>query len=251
MPDQSVYEEPTSINPATINTSPQAINTSSSPLEKIGKPDLDGWLKKKSDRYGTWKSRYILLKGLHLYFMKSPQEKKIKGWIPLNGYKVLPDSDSSRGNYGFKLTHPTLPSHYFASEDPLIVRKFMKALMKSSIVRDFQGNLPQSCTASRLIKIYQLRLLRHLTSLLCRSKRHKLCFHLLALLRLLLAIASKKLDSAESIQTSSLPEMQRSSSACRRLRLHLSRPSARADAKASSPACQPSEVEEIAVRLSA
>jgi len=127
------------------------------PLTQIGKPDLDGWMRKKSERYGTWKQRYVILKDMYLYLLKSPyvslvrtldiakskhalnQEKKVKGWIPLAGYKILPDADSNRGSYGFKMIHPSLPPHYFSSEDPLIVRKFMKALMKSSIKRDYKG----------------------------------------------------------------------------------------------------------------
>ena len=64
------------------------------------------------------------------------QEKKVKGWIPLMAYKILPDADSNRGRYGFRMVHHTLPPHFFASDDPLLVRKFMKALMKSSIKRD-------------------------------------------------------------------------------------------------------------------
>ena len=39
-------------------------------LKQIGTPDYSGWMKKKGDRYG-WKNRYFVLKGAHLYFLKS------------------------------------------------------------------------------------------------------------------------------------------------------------------------------------
>lgn len=40
-------------------------------MKKIGTPELTGWLRKKSERYNTWKMRYMVLKGRHLYAMKS------------------------------------------------------------------------------------------------------------------------------------------------------------------------------------
>jgi hypothetical protein len=39
-------------------------------LKQIGTPDHAGWMKKKGDRYG-WKNRYFVLKGAHLYYLKS------------------------------------------------------------------------------------------------------------------------------------------------------------------------------------
>ncbi len=51
-------------------------------LQQIGKPDHSGYLKKKGERYNSWKSRYFVLKGAHLYYMKSeivshlPQEER-------------------------------------------------------------------------------------------------------------------------------------------------------------------------------
>ena len=40
-------------------------------LQQIGSPDLDGWLRKKGERYNTWKLRYFVLKGPHLYYLRS------------------------------------------------------------------------------------------------------------------------------------------------------------------------------------
>jgi hypothetical protein len=40
-------------------------------LQQIGAPDHNGWLRKKGDRYNTWKNRYFVLKGPHLYWLRS------------------------------------------------------------------------------------------------------------------------------------------------------------------------------------
>lgn len=40
-------------------------------LEQIGTPDFNGWLMKKGEHYNTWKSRYCVLKGYNLYWMRS------------------------------------------------------------------------------------------------------------------------------------------------------------------------------------
>lgn len=40
-------------------------------LAQIGDPDHSGWMRKRGDRYNNWKSRYFILKGQHLYWLKS------------------------------------------------------------------------------------------------------------------------------------------------------------------------------------
>ena len=40
-------------------------------LSQIGRPDHEGWMRKKGGLYNTWKNRYIVLKGLHLYWIRS------------------------------------------------------------------------------------------------------------------------------------------------------------------------------------
>lgn len=40
-------------------------------LQQIGQADHNGWMRKKGDRYNTWKSRYFVLKGPHLYWLRS------------------------------------------------------------------------------------------------------------------------------------------------------------------------------------
>lgn len=48
-----------------------ALKPGKSIIEQIGIPDHNGWMRKKSDRYNSWKMRYFVLKGPHLYFLKS------------------------------------------------------------------------------------------------------------------------------------------------------------------------------------
>jgi hypothetical protein len=40
-------------------------------MEQIGTPDHEGWMRKKAESYNTWKQRYFLLKGAHLYWLRS------------------------------------------------------------------------------------------------------------------------------------------------------------------------------------
>ena len=41
-------------------------------VDRIGEPDHTGWMRKRSgDRYNSWKRRYFILKGPHLYFLRS------------------------------------------------------------------------------------------------------------------------------------------------------------------------------------
>lgn len=43
-------------------------------LAQIGKPDHSGWVRKKGEHYNSWKSRYFVLKGPHLYWLKSDSQ---------------------------------------------------------------------------------------------------------------------------------------------------------------------------------
>ncbi len=40
-------------------------------LEQIGQADHSGWMRKKGDRYNTWRIRYFVLTGPHLYCLRS------------------------------------------------------------------------------------------------------------------------------------------------------------------------------------
>ena len=40
-------------------------------LVQIGTPDHEGWIRKKGGHFSMWKSRYLVLKGAHLYWLKT------------------------------------------------------------------------------------------------------------------------------------------------------------------------------------
>lgn len=47
------------------------VKTGQNILEQIGEPDHMGWMRKKGDRYNAWKNRYFVLKGPHMYCLRS------------------------------------------------------------------------------------------------------------------------------------------------------------------------------------
>ncbi|PCH40745.1 hypothetical protein WOLCODRAFT_136965 [Wolfiporia cocos MD-104 SS10] len=116
-------------------------------LEQIGTPDHEGWMRKKGDRYNNWKTRYFVLKGPHLYCLRSQSksESKIKGYINIVGYKVIADENVDPGRYGFRIVHDSDKTHYFSSDEQLVIREWMKALMKATITRDYADLVVSSC----------------------------------------------------------------------------------------------------------
>jgi hypothetical protein len=65
------------------------------------------------------------------------QETKIKGYVNLTGYKVIADENLDPGRYAFKIVHDNDKPHFFSSDEQLVVREWMKAIMKTSIERDY------------------------------------------------------------------------------------------------------------------
>lgn len=53
------------------NRSGLSITETPSALSKIGTADFAGFLKKKGDRYNSWKTRYFVLKGPRLYYLRN------------------------------------------------------------------------------------------------------------------------------------------------------------------------------------
>lgn len=126
---------------------PGTLKAGQSVLEQIGTPDHNGWMRKKGEHYNTWKLRYFVLKGPHLYYLRSNSkaETKIKGYINIIGYKVIVDENINPGKYGFRLIHETERTHYFSSDESITVREWMKALMKATIGRDYTKPVISSC----------------------------------------------------------------------------------------------------------
>ncbi|CAO1635025.1 unnamed protein product [Sympodiomycopsis kandeliae] len=105
-------------------------------MSRIRPVDLEGWMRKKGERYNVWKPRYLALKGNDLVILRDPQAPKIKGYVSMKGYKVIADENTNPGKYGFKILHESEKPHYFSSDDPILVREWMKGLMKATIGRD-------------------------------------------------------------------------------------------------------------------
>lgn len=105
-------------------------------ISRIRPVDVEGWMRKKGERYNVWKPRYLALKGSDLVILRDPQAPKIKGYVSMKGYKVIADENTNPGKYGFKILHETEKPHYFSSDDPVLVREWMKGLMKATIGRD-------------------------------------------------------------------------------------------------------------------
>lgn len=50
---------------------PNALKPGKSIVEQIGYPDHQGWMRKKGDHYSSWKLRFFIIKGPHLYILRS------------------------------------------------------------------------------------------------------------------------------------------------------------------------------------
>lgn len=46
-------------------------------LDRIPKPEFQGYLRKKGERYNSWKLRYCVLSGPHLYYLKSENVRRL------------------------------------------------------------------------------------------------------------------------------------------------------------------------------
>jgi hypothetical protein len=116
-------------------------------IGQIGVPDHAGWMRKKTDKYNNWKVRYFILKGSHLYFLRSSSESetRIKGYVRVVGYKVTVDENVDPGRYGFRIDHENNKTHFFSSEEKTVIRDWMKAIMKATILRDYSKAVVSSC----------------------------------------------------------------------------------------------------------
>ncbi|KAI8884894.1 PH domain-like protein, partial [Backusella circina FSU 941] len=97
----------------------------------------EGWLHKRSDRFKTWNKRWFILRDSSLFYFKNPKDNKMKGIICLQGYRVIADpSTSGNKRYGFKLYHDRERVFQFYTDTPEEMKKWMQALMKTTIKRD-------------------------------------------------------------------------------------------------------------------
>lgn len=118
---------------------------------QIGTPDHEGWIRKKGGHFSTWKSRYLVLKGAHLYWLRTDSSmSKVEGQVNVAGYRVVPDE--TIGSYGFKLLRGSDRVHFFSSDNQTVIREWMKALRKPNIKRDHMKTMVPS-TDVRLVPL--------------------------------------------------------------------------------------------------
>ena len=53
------------------------------------------------------------------------------------GYRMVADENIDPGRYGFKLLHESDRSHFFSSDEQMVIREWMRSLMKATIDRDY------------------------------------------------------------------------------------------------------------------
>ncbi|KAJ1309325.1 hypothetical protein OPQ81_004986 [Rhizoctonia solani] len=116
--------------PAISPVAPEVPAGGARALDQIGEPDYSGWMRKKGDRYNSWKLRYFVLKGPHLYYLRSRTETKIKGYVNITGYKVIADENANPGRYGFRIVHDTAKPHFFSSEEQVVVQIIMTPFVR-------------------------------------------------------------------------------------------------------------------------
>lgn len=124
-------------------------------LKQIGTPDYAGYLKKKGERYGGWKTRYVVLKGSTLYILKTENADSLKDRIDLHAHRIMADENTNPGSYGFRLAPSqggntaaaggATKSHSFSASEQTVVRGWMKALLKATIARDYTKPITSSC----------------------------------------------------------------------------------------------------------
>ncbi|WVQ71946.1 hypothetical protein IAR50_001488 [Cryptococcus sp. DSM 104548] len=135
--------------PSTLGSAAAAGSTATggSALQKIGTPDYAGHLKKKGERYGGWKTRYVVLKGPTLYVLKSEHADSLKDKINLHNHRVVADASAPSGSYGLRLAPNTTSeaAHFFSANEQTTVRGWMKALLKATIERDYTKPVTSSC----------------------------------------------------------------------------------------------------------
>ncbi|KAL0083873.1 hypothetical protein F4703DRAFT_1857138 [Phycomyces blakesleeanus] len=106
-------------------------------------PEHEGWLHKQGDKYKTWNKRWFVLKGIHLFYFKSPKDVRMKGIVNLRNYRIIVDASIHSGKYCFKAQHDKERTFYFYTDNEESMRMWVKMLMKATIARDFQGKKKQ------------------------------------------------------------------------------------------------------------
>ena len=127
--DPAVLRKPGS--PTT--TGAGSLKSDRSIMEQIGVPDHKGWMRKRGERYNTWTSRYFVLKGPHLYWLKSsnPSVRVASYWVTLVVFTFYVSDFCRRPR----------------SKDTSILLAFVLSRMRTLIL----GNMGSSLYTSRIV----------------------------------------------------------------------------------------------------
>jgi len=69
----------------------------------LGGGEKSGWLKKQGGEVRTWKKRYFILKGKHIYYYKGPREATFKGRIDLDASSSVSESPIKQSDCAFSV----------------------------------------------------------------------------------------------------------------------------------------------------
>ncbi|KAI8375609.1 hypothetical protein EDC96DRAFT_605102 [Choanephora cucurbitarum] len=136
-PSRFIYQNQTAVMKTSVLSYDQQ--------DDIG-PDTKGWLYKQGCKYKQWNKRWFVLKGIHLFYFKSPEDLRMKGIINLRGYRIIPDESIQPGKYSFKAQHFEERTFYFYTDNETSMRQWMTPLMKATISRDFHAPVLSSHT---------------------------------------------------------------------------------------------------------
>ena len=82
------------------------------------------------------------------------------GFVDVVGYRVIVDETLDTGRYGLRIDHHGEKTHFFSSDERIVIREWMKAILKATISRD-QTSLFFSLTMSHVSFSYTSRRTRH------------------------------------------------------------------------------------------
>ncbi|KAG2220772.1 hypothetical protein INT45_012265 [Circinella minor] len=136
-------------------------------------PEHEGWLHKQGDKYKTWNKRWFVLKGPNLFYFKSPKDVRMKGIINLRGYRIVVDETIHSGKYSFKAQHDRERTFYFYTDTEESMRKWIQALIKTTIARDISTPVMSSNPVATVSLDVARRMRPRPPSMLMFNKQHQ------------------------------------------------------------------------------
>lgn len=110
-----------------------AVVTSGNLLERIGTPDYSGWMQKKGETRG-WKQRFFVLKGVHLYYLKS-ENVRVPRWPGRDGADSVPSRRSKKLRALSTLTATASSPTPTSTSGSLASRSFIASTERTTLAR--------------------------------------------------------------------------------------------------------------------